>query len=137
MKAKFFQDDHGNHSSFRVIWVVFMAVVVVALIAIIGLLIWELGVGGEDVNEWISGLEITGGVGIGGFILATVRKWIEGLRKPIEPTSEPKEESEYIAPPEPLSSPVASCASPFVPLTSDMTFTVTGTITYKPKNENE
>lgn len=128
MKAKLFEDDYGNMSSFRVIWVVFMAVVVIMIAFLAGFYIRELVVGGEDVNQWLSGLGITGGAGIGGFILATIRKWIEGLNKPKEALYEVQEESEYIAPLE-HKTPAVAYQMP----SGDVVITINGTFTYQPK----
>ncbi len=128
MPAKLFQDNYGNTSSFRVVWVVFMFVVVIIIAFVGGFFIRELVVGGADVNQWLSGLGITGGAGLGGFILATIRKWIEGQNKPKEGLYEAQEESEPISPLEPKTPAVA-----YQMPSGEAAIVINGTLTYQPK----
>lgn len=95
---KFWQDDNGNESSFRIWWMPFIAVIILALGIILGLLIREILEGGQNIAELFKAFKITGGTGVGAFLAKALQKY--GEKKPKE--EKPKDAPVVVTQPTPL-----------------------------------
>lgn len=107
MPSKVFEDDNKNQSSFRVVWVPFMWALIIFGAFLGGLYLREVMSNGENVEDFLAGLKLTGQTGLGGFLLAALRKWIEGLQRANKPVTEPEKPSQPVTPPPPPTPPAA------------------------------
>src|SRR5690554_6637442 len=98
---RFWQDDNGNESSFRIWWMPFIAVVILAFGVVLGLFIREILAKGENVRELFNAMGLTGGTGVFAFLAKACQKRHE---KPIE---KPTEAPEVVKHPEVVKQPQA------------------------------
>jgi hypothetical protein len=98
---RFWQDDNGNESSFRIWWMPFIAVVILAFGVVLGLFIREILAQGENVRELFNAMGLTGGTGVFAFLAKAFQKRHE---KPIE---KPTEAPEVVKHPEVVKQPQA------------------------------
>lgn len=82
MPYDYYQDDHGNRSSFRLRWLPFMLVILFFLVALIVVFFFMLYKGDQNIDSVLKALGITGGTGISGFLASVWRKFAE--RRPVE-----------------------------------------------------
>ena len=88
------QDDYGNNSSFRLWWMPFVAIVILAFGIILGLLIREFLNGGQNLGELLKALGITSTTGVGAFIASAWRKMIENRQNEQPKPTPPQEKQE-------------------------------------------
>jgi hypothetical protein len=80
--GKFWQDDNGNESSFRLWWMPFIAIIILAFGVFMGLFIREILAQGENIRELFNAMGLTGGTGIFAFIAKAFQKRYEKPDKP-------------------------------------------------------
>ena len=83
--GKFWQDDNGNESSFRLWWMPFIAIIILAFGVFLGLFIREILEQGENIRELFNAMGLTGGTGVFAFLAKAFQKRHE---KPIEKPTE-------------------------------------------------
>ena len=98
--GKFWQDDNGNESSFRLWWMPFIAIIILAFGVFLGLFIREILEQGENIRELFIAMGLTGGTGVFAFLAKALQKHSE--KKPQEPCEQPTEAPVVIPQPTPL-----------------------------------
>ena len=88
------QDDYGNNSSFRLWWMPFVAIVILAFGIILGLLIREFLNGGQNLGELLKAFGITSTTGVGAFLASAWRKMIEKRQNEQPKPTPPQEKQE-------------------------------------------
>lgn len=92
---RFWQDDNGNDSSFRLWWMPFVALLILAFGVMLGLFIREIMAGGDNIRELFQALSLTGGSGVFAFLAKAWQKRYE------RPKPLPTEEAEPLPTPLP------------------------------------